>query len=76
MSCRITRSNKGEGVVAWRGVVRSVFPSVLARQGNAGDETACRLNPQAGRMPANTRCDGGTAIWTKQERHREISNTS
>ena len=25
VSCRITRSDEGEGVMAWRGVVRSVF---------------------------------------------------
>ena len=46
-------------------MVRSVFPSVIARQRNTGDETACRLNPQAGRTAANRRYDNGTAIWSK-----------
>ena len=46
-------------------MVRSVFPSVIARQRNTGDETACRLNPQAGRTAANTRYDVGMAIWSK-----------
>ena len=52
VSCRITSSDEGEGFV-----VRSVFPSVLARQGNIGDETVCRLSPQASRTAANTRYD-------------------
>ena len=55
VACRITRSVEGEGVVVRRGVVRSVFSSVLTQQGNTVEETACRQNLQAGRAVANTK---------------------
>ena len=39
VACRFTRSDEGEGVVVRPGMVRSVFLSVLIRQGNTGEET-------------------------------------
>ena len=48
VASRITRSDEGEGVVVQRGMVRSVFSSILTRQGNTGEETdAGKIHRQA-----------------------------
>lgn len=47
-ACRFTRSDEGEDVEVRRGVVRSVFSSILTRQGNTGEETdAGKIHRQA-----------------------------
>lgn len=82
-SCRITRSDESADVVVQRGVVGSIFSSVLTWQGNTGEQTACKQNPQAGRAVANTKLHSpygnlrqsrrGTEVLATQANHRRIA---